>query len=661
MQITAEGEHDPSKLASLTEKLDDAVRRLEEAGPVGKAGRQGPVLEISRRLLAEPGGAERLYERITRIEAAGVFDESDWAHPESLQAAMAARTLRLADSQTTTLECLSELRMIAVARRDYFHPRIASEQAEHFLAQAVGLNLDLLVTGGSDEAMRERPKALRNGIRNLYAFIVEHIGYGEIIDQLVAEIWRLLSQRPIVVDDVKSMIAQISIWIAHHGAEAGSTGWGTDRLISAVFSPTAGCRDDPGIDNYLERVAAMDDTGLAHEAGGFSRAMHDTGLVSDYHAAFLRHVAQAKPDLIATTLGLSATGTDALRCYPRLVHALIDKAIHVETGQAVYGLALMLERGILYIPAMGPALWRQLALRASPQVAEIIRHSFGVAHPPEVILLAGVLSVLGQPLGVGQGNNPTCQSARAISMWAYNDPDYLLQMVTWAARDGEVVIHFEGQPISSRDLAAGLAEIPPSDVDPVSAVVVPHLDRIYVEMGRLCAQRGEDPHRWVNPELHGWWVGRGYDIAVDVASGLLSDYEGFIRRFYAAYHPYYNGDQPVIHPQPAGLAITDSAARFVGWHAIAIYRVALDREGVMRVYFVNPNNDSGQDWGDDVVVSTESRGERYGESSLPIVEFASRLYLFHFDPLEQGKPEAVPADEVAEIEARARRSWAAER
>ena len=65
------------------------------------------------------------------------------------------------------------------------------------------------------------------------------------------------------------------------------------------------------------------------------------------------------------------------------------------------------------------------------------------------------MNILGQPLGVGQGNNPTCQSARALSMWAYNDPDYLLQMVAWAARDNEIIIHFEGKPVSSATSAGG--------------------------------------------------------------------------------------------------------------------------------------------------------------------------------------------------------------
>jgi hypothetical protein len=269
--------------------------------------------------------------------------------------------------------------------------------------------------------------------------------------------------------------------------------------------------------------------------------------------------------------------------------------------------------------------------------------------------------MLGLPLGVGQGDNPTCQSARALSMWAYNDPDYLLQVLVSAARDDEIIMHFEGQSISSRESISGVATKLPTDLDPVSLLVVPHLDRIYAEMGRRCVGRSGDPHRWVNPEFHGWWSGRGFRINVDVATGNLIDLDEFLRDFYASYHPQHNGDQPLIHPQPAGIAATDSAARYVGWHAITILRVNLDPQDVMRVYFYNPNNDSGQDWGDGVVVSTAGHGERFGEGSLPFDQFASRLYIYHFDPFERGDPDRVSPEELDRVIGYIHRSWGADR
>ncbi len=340
---------------------------------------------------------------------------------------------------------------------------------------------------------------------------------------------------------------------------------------------------------------------------------------------------------------------------------MIDLAVHPETSQAIYGLALMLERGILYQPPVAPALWRQVALELSPYSQQRLTIAFGATPSPSARLMEGVLCMLGQPLGVGQGNNPTCQSARALSMWAYNDPDYLLQMIVWATRDDEIIMHFEGQPVSSRENLEGVAKTLPMDLDPVSLLVVPHLDRIYNEMGRRCVARNEDPHRWVNPEFHGWWAGRGFRIAVDVATGKLFQLEDFLRHFYACYHPYYNGNQPLIHPQPAGVAVTDSAARFIGWHAISLLRVSLDPQQVMRMYFFNPNNDSGQDWGDGVVVSTAGNGERYGESSLPFEAFLSRLYIFHYDPLEPGDPSGVDEHNVREVVQMIYRTWAKNR
>src|SRR5690606_30669053 len=216
-----------------------------------------------------------------------------------------------------------------------------------------------------------------------------------------------------------------------HGQPGDGGGRGGDRLVSALFNPSHGCREDPGLEAYSQRLQAMDEPALQQESGAFARAMHDTGLVSVYHTVFLRHICD-RSDLVAAALGLSSTGREVMLCYQPLVQALITRGVFPETAQAVYGLAVLLERGILYHPAVAPALWRQLALPLSAANRQLLASAFGGARPPEVYLLAGVINTLGQPLGVGQGNNPTCQSARAISMWSYNDPDYLLQMVAWA-------------------------------------------------------------------------------------------------------------------------------------------------------------------------------------------------------------------------------------
>ena len=647
-------------LVSRIEQLDHATTAMDEAPEFTKPGKLRRVLDALRRVLTQPGGCAAVRARAAALERAGVFAGSDWDQPDILVPALAGPSLRGDNTDTVILEATSELRLVAIAAGEHTRPDMTADDARRFLSQVLALNLDLLLAPMS-EADRARQNGGARVARAVFDYVVDEIGYDSVLEELVEEIWRILRQRPIQVDHVKAMVTRIAVHRNNPDVDLGAAGQGLDRLTTALFGPTEACREDPGIDVYLSRLSAMDAEGLEFEARGFARAMHDTGLVSGYHAALVRFLVDDNIFLLPEALGLSEVGRNCLLRYTDLVQELILRTVEPQHAQCLYGLALLLDRGILHQAPVVPSLWRQVSLKLAPAVRERLHSAFGPAVEPEGLLLGGLLSMLGQPLGVGQGDNPTCQSARALSMWAYNDPDYLLQVVAWAARDDEVIAHFEGQRISSAESVGGVATADPIDLDPVSLLVVPHLDRIYAEMVRRCADRPGDPHRWVNPEFHGWWSARGFRINVDVATGDIVDLDDFIRQFYAAYHPRYNGNQPLIHPQPAGIAFTDSAARYVGWHAITILRVAADPNGDIRVYFFNPNNDSGQDWGDSVVVGTAGNGERPGEGSLPFAQFASRLYIFHADPLEDGTLTDVPAVDVAEVVGYVERSWGADR
>ncbi len=648
------------ELQPVLERFDQALDKLDQAPEFAKLSRLRPVLDLAKKLLVAPGGAPALEQRAATLDRAGVFAGTDWAHPERLDASMSRMALGSVEPDIVVIECLSDLRLIAVAVGDLDHAAVTAEEAEEHLVQVLAVNLGLLF-GPPDEADRVRQGRLAMAGRHVARHVADRIGYEQVLGQLVDEIWRLLLQRPIQVDHIKRWITEIAVHREDPDVDLGS-GRGVDRLITALYGTTMATREDPGVEAYRERLATLDRTAISNEASGFARAMHDTGLVSPYHAVLLDVLRDHDDHLLSEALGLTLTGRDSLLRHRDLVHELIAAAIHPNTAQGVYGLALLLERGVLHHRAVPPALWRQLRLRLSDGARQRLADAYGPEPAPRAWLLSGVLSMLGLPLGVGQGDNPTCQSARALSMWAENDPDYLLQLVAHAGRDDEIVAHFEGQLISSREVDTGLAGGDlPMDLDPVSLLVVPHLDRIYVEMGRRCIGREGDPHRWVNPEFHGWWAWRGFRINVDVATGQLMDLEGFLRDLFAAYHPEYNGDQPLTHPQPAGLAVTAASGTFVGWHAITLLRVARDPEGVLRFYFFNPNDDSGQDWGDGLIVSTSGSGERFGESSLPFGELASRLYIYHVDPLEQGDPEAVPDEEIAAIVDRVHRTWGADR
>jgi hypothetical protein len=647
-------------IAKATEQFDAALADFSRRRSRNPKASSLDLLERVRVLMTLPSGFDVVYLRVRALESAGIFGTSDWASPSILQPSLAKHSLRQASAVTTVVEAISELRLLAVVRGDYFHPGISAEQSRHFLTQVMALNLDLL-SGVLTEADRERPKKLGLLVQGLYQYLIKHLGYESLLDSLVAEVWRLLDQRPVQVDSIRDMIGQIATCLYDPKVKTPDNDDDASRLVHVLFAPTPASDDDPGLSVYQQRLNDMNEKALEEEATHFAQSMHDTGLASPYHAVLLRFLRTSEQnELIPKVLGLTMTGLDDFYCYNQLINALIDDVIYPETCQSVYGLAMMLERGSLFTPPLAQALWRQLKLKLSVETEEALVTNFGNARPARVFLLAGVLNLLGQPLGVGQGNNPSCQSAIGLSMWAANEADYLLQVLAWAARDNEVLGRFEGDEVTSRNLKPGLMKDAPEDVDPVSLILIPHLDRIYGEMWRLCEGRDDDAHRWINPEFYGWWVSHGFRVVANIHTGEIEDYDGFIRHFYASYHPYFNGNMTMIHPQPAGIAVTDSAARYVGRHAISIQRVALSPSNEMRVYFFNPNNDSGQDWGDGVTCSIRGNGEIRGEASLPIAEFASRLYVFHYDPLELEDLSAVPDEEVEQVMALAYSSWAAE-
>jgi hypothetical protein len=651
------------RLVRLEQRFVEALDTLEAASRIGKGLHQNHVYEMVLRLLKEPGGPEALYRHAPRFDAAGVFAATDWAQPTRLRPEFVAQALHQR-GLTLAVECLSELRFLAIASGDYEHPDVTPEEARDFLESVLGLNLDLLFPGYSEASriVHAETPDLMNGVQRLFQLLVEALGSRGILSSIVGEAERILRQRPVMVRRVRTTLATAAETIALEGGSEVDARAAV--LIRALYGPTDLSSAAESLEAYAASLRSLDEPALIEEAEAFGDAMWATGLVAPQHAVLLRYLNEVRPDLLGHALRVESVGMGALALHGPLVSELIDVAVHPETAQCIHGLANLLVTGDLFFPPIAPSLRRLMGMQIAPHVGELLQQVMRQEAPlhalsPHSILLAGTLSVMGQPLGIGQGDNPTCQAARAISLWAQVDGGYLLELLAQAARDDSITMHFEGQSIRSDTLPAGMAAELHTELDPVSLILVPHLDRIYAEMSRQVADRGGDGHRWINPEFHGWWVYRGFALALDITTQAVTDFDGFIRLFFASYHPDYRAEAEFTYPQPIGIASTDHHGAFLGWHAISIQRVAPGADGQLRVYFYNPNNDGGQNWGQGIVTSTGDHHEVPGESSLPFHEFASRLYLFHYNAREHGDPAAVPEEDVARITELARASWGA--
>ncbi|MGM0877759.1 MAG: hypothetical protein ACQEWV_24230 [Bacillota bacterium] len=639
----------------LQDRYETALDRLEQAKSFAKSMYQTDVFQLAIELADSDDGLAIIYRNAHRFDKAGVFHEGPWEDPTKMQPPLVGGSLKL-KGVNSIVELLSDMRMLAIAKGDYKHEGLDAEEAGAFLNEVLALNLDLLFPPVTEESRIQLDDHIIRAQR-LFRYLGKELSFKAIADKIVQEMDRLTVQRPIMVEKILNMIS-MSEQLIESGIDE-KTAEALEKYSRAANSPTPLSRDASNQREYRLRVEDAYAEELEAEANIFAGTMKDTGLVSPYHAVLLRFLNRKNRDLIPAALDLSETGTASFNANRELIHDMIQLSIFPETRQAIYGLASMLDRGVLTQDSLLPAIRRLFELPIHAQVKKILSkpeyEQGGISL--NGVLVAGVISILGQPLGVGQGLNPTCQSARAISLWSQHGIGQLLEYIARAARDNDIDMTFEGETIHSSLLDGGVAGEIHQDLDPVSIVLVSHLDKIYNEMMKRTLLRGEDGHKWVNTEFYGEWIPRGFINVIDPVTLNVTNYPTFVKLFYATHHPDYNEGYELIYPNPVGIFTTNVHGALLGLHAVSIQRIKKDQNGDYRIYFYNPNNDSGQNWGQGIEPSVSGFGELEGESSLPLHEFLSRMYAFHYNPYEQGDVFMVEESLVEEVEALAKDSW----
>jgi hypothetical protein len=643
-------------LDRLSEKLDHWLGEVEKAKPFARSGYQTEVFQIAETLMGSMEGLRLLYERAHLFESKQVFQGGPWADASKLQPALVKGSL-IGAGVYPVVETMSELRLLAVAAGRATDSALTRDEARDFLNEVMALNLEFVFPGDTEQERIEGGPHRDSNLR-LFALIAEEIGLDSLRDEVVSEIEQVTAQHPVLTQRVRRMVRMAA---RIPGPDPNSD---TSRRLAtfsrAVEGPTELSRKYPQYVEYRTAVKEADRDTLAQEAHDFAESMYATGLVAAHHAILLRHLRAKEHELLPLALHLNDLGAAELAQNAETVDQLIQVAVLPGTAQSIYGLRGVLERGLLSRQEVTAGLTRLITLDLTTDVRRMLlrqreRKSGNTANS---VLVAGTLSVLGSPLGVGQGRNPTCQAARGISLWAQHAPGFLIELIIAASRDGAIDLPFEGKTWRSDQLHSSKSLELDLDLDPVSVVLVPHLDRLYDQLMKLVALRGEDGHKWVNPALYGRWVPTGFaSVFSNPAQTVVSGYEDFVRRFFATHHPAYNDGHALMYPNPVGLCVTNSHGEYLGPHAVSLQRIEPDPRGQLRAYFYNPNNEGRQNWGEDVRPSVSGHGENPGESSLPFDDFVARLYAFHYNPYEEGDAYAVPDLDLKRIEAAARNSW----
>lgn len=651
----------PIAIEELENRFDAGLHDLATASTFFQKDKKSKLLSQVEQLSQSPQGLEYLYQKIPELMEAGVFHETPWENPAYLVPSLVGGTL-LAGFPNSSMEILSELRLLAIAQSDWTDERFSAEQAVAFLREMVVKHFDLAMEDFSESAWESYSKRTTQSIRILFDKLLDNLSTQGLKARLHNELENLAAQRPIVQTRMMDMLQLIEHRMALDPTDPMDAN--LIRFVNAAFHPTPAAAENPAPAHYRRFVRKTSRKNLLKECRTMGNSMLQTSLVAPQHLALVQYLAeQNDTESLAMALSLNAHGTAELERHQELVAQLISDYLNQANPQALYGLARVLQRNLFSRRITRNALLRLLDISIHQEVAQSLRKSnlTRFRATPQQILVSGILSILGHPLGVRQGNNPTCQSARAISMWSRHAPGKLINYLIDAATTNNLIFRYEGDLLESRLIHAGLIRQFDHKLDPVSVVLVPHLDMIYNEMMRRAGVKhfGQDPHVSVNPAFYGHWIQTGFQSVYNPTLNAIDAFDQFVRIFFASFHPDYNGGYHMVYPVPIGIFITDARANMLGFHAISLLRVerAIDSDH-FRAYFFNPNSEGKQNWGQNITPTVARNGERPGESSLPFIEFCSRVYAFHYNQLQvSDKPEKVQSAQVAQVRDLAVNSW----
>jgi hypothetical protein len=639
-------------LREETESSSALLERLDSYTNAGlnKERELAQLLSYLDKLLRDASGIKLVYKHVDAIVDAGIFALTSWENPALLMPSLIGGTL-LSGYPMVIYESVSELRMLKIAEDEMRDRQVSSADAAHFLQLCIVKNLAYFASdpGSQVDPYNETNQSLRKRIQVLFEFILSSQAIKPLEKIFEQELKEFLDQRPISVAPIKLMINYVRKNLRYEDSE------NLTFYVDACFHPTRHSKSAGSRDAYISVLKNMDADDLLEECRMIASSMHNSGLVSVMHYRLIKFLLASNKELLPEALGLNAHGRADFEMRISFIMDILDQHTFEHNCQGIYGLYKMLNRSLLSRKEVYNAFRKLIKARYHPDIKSSLEKQKGPDY--KSVLLMDLISVLGQPLGISQGNNPTCQSARGISMWSQHSPVKLINKLIAAITSNELSFRFLGEIFHSKTyLSKSNFDF---SLDSVSIALVPHLDDIYKQMMQKAQTRfiGQDPHAVVNPAFYGLWIQTGFISCYNTALNVIEKYDAFAKIFYAAFHPQFNGASKLIYPVPLGIFITNSHAELLGFHAISLLRVA-KWEDSYRAYFYNPNNEGRQNWGQGIRTSVSGMGERHGESSLPFHEFLSRVYAYHYNSLEVETHLAfVDTEEIAQVEKLARESW----
>ncbi|MEX0884330.1 MAG: hypothetical protein WDZ72_12735, partial [Cyclobacteriaceae bacterium] len=363
-------------------------------------------------------GISMIYNKIQKLEEAGIFKDSPWENPSKLVPSLVNGTYK-SGHPNSTIELLSELRVLAIANGTLTSSQMTSSEADSYIQEVVVHNLEFVFNEPLEETRQLMSSHELKKVHSLFSFLADQIKLSKVKSKLAEELKMICEQRPVVTEKQRRIIALVKEKIELDPNDPEDM----DLLAfqRSIYRPTERTVDK-SFQEYRDILANLTIKELEEEANEMGEIMLQFGLVSQYHGVLLIHLVRKELyELVPGCLSLTPVGIARYHEFKDFVTFLVVQVIDPYNAQCLYGLSKMLENGVLSREAVRSGLFNLTKISIHPEVVKRILKSTRTPHEkvtPKQYLIGALFRILGQPLGVGQGNNPTCQSARGISMWS---------------------------------------------------------------------------------------------------------------------------------------------------------------------------------------------------------------------------------------------------
>ncbi|MDN3670705.1 hypothetical protein QWY93_15380 [Echinicola jeungdonensis] len=159
-------------LANKEEKIDELINALESATILTKADKAQHLMGQIDLATESTDGVELVYQKIGKMTKAGIFKKSPWEDASKLVSGLVNGTLK-SGHPNSTMELLSELRLMAIAKGKITLNEVSKEEARDFIQEVIVSNLEFVFQEPLEETRLAMNNHELNKVHSLFVFLLK--------------------------------------------------------------------------------------------------------------------------------------------------------------------------------------------------------------------------------------------------------------------------------------------------------------------------------------------------------------------------------------------------------------------------------------------------------------------------------------------------------